>query len=231
MSTLREDLRIEIFPMLVLMWFSFVFLFLQFFTEYQWYFARYYVKEFYPLATIFICYGIYRISKFSILKGMVGKATGVILGLALVVYSAYPNFYMFRQPFLEGAHSAMMDLDSRLENHSVILLVKGNDRFALPDSEFRLSVPLVYSFDHDVIWLPLQHNLKQMTEIISHYLEPYKRHVYVLYVGGKPLPPNLLPQNARYVTRQLHQFVEPERANGIPKKYWPLSMGIYLYKL
>ena len=165
------------------------------------------------------------------LKGIGGKATGVVLGLALVLYSAYPNLYIFRQPFLKSAYSAMMNLDSELQDHSVILLVQGNDPFAPPDSELRLSVPLVYSFGHDVIWLPFQQNLKEIIGIVRHYLKPYKRHLYVLYVGGRPLSPKLLPQGARYMTRQLQKFSEPEKTNGVPKRHWKMAMGMYLFEL
>ncbi len=132
---------------------------------------------------------------------------------------------------MRGAYEAMVSLDSKIKDDGVILFVPGRDRFAPPDTELRLSVPLTYFFGHDVIWLPLKKNLAEMAQVITHYLRPYQRPVYLLYVGGRPLPSKLLPQGARYLTSQLHEFTEPERANGIPKDMWHLRMGIHVYKL
>lgn len=125
----------------------------------------------------------------------------------------------------------MTALDSHIKEHGIILLVPGRDNLAPPDSELRLSVPLVYSFDHDVIWLPLKRNLAQMIQIVTGYLRPYNRPLYLLYVGAKPLPRNLLPPKAKHITSQLHEFNEPERADEIPRAQWHLQMGTHLYDL
>jgi len=231
LALLKGKARSTLLPLPVLLWFSVLFLFLAFLTEYQWYFARYYVKEFYPLSIIFMAYGIFQVSQYSLLKNIPGRALTAILALSLVLYSAYPNLYIFKKPFLNGAYEAMTDLDSKMKDHGIILLVPDRDRFAPPDSELRLSVPLVYSFDHDVIWLPLNRDLAQMTQIVTGYLTPYKRPLYLLYVGAKPLPRNLLPSGSKHITSQMHEFTEPERANGIPKALWQIKMGIHLYEL
>ncbi|MCF8082920.1 MAG: hypothetical protein K9M96_07485 [Deltaproteobacteria bacterium] len=230
-AILKENAQSILLPLLVLLWFSVLFLFLAFLTEYQWYFARYYVKEFYPLAIIFTAYGIFQFSQLRFLKNIPGKVVTAILGLSLVLYSAHPNLYIFKKPFLDGAYEAMTALDSKMKEHGIILLVTGRDRFAPPDSELRLSVPLVYSFDHDVIWLPLKRNLAQMTQIVTGYLRPYNRPLYLLYVGTQPLPRNLLPPGSEYMTSQLHEFTEPERAKGIPKQHWQIRMRVHLYEL
>jgi len=230
-SIVREEIRRFLLPLLVLLWSSFLFLYLTFLTEYQWYFARYYVKELYPLAIIFIAYGIFSISQWSFLKGIPKKALLAILGLSLVLYSAYPNLYIFKKPFLNGACEAMIRLDSNIKEGAIILLVAGRDALAPPDSELRLSVPLAYYFGHNVIWLPLNRDLARMTQIVSGYLTPGKRPLYLLYVGANPLPRNLLPTGSKHVTSQLHEFTEPERTNGIPKEHLHLKMGIHLYRL
>ncbi|MFP4085191.1 MAG: hypothetical protein ACLFUL_00225 [Desulfobacteraceae bacterium] len=231
MAVLRDKIKWTLLPLLVLLWFSFLFLFLQFRTEYQWYFARYYVKEFYPLAIIFTAYGIFQFSQLRFLKNIPGKVVTAIFGLSLVLYSAHPNLYIFKKPFLDGAYEGMTALDSKMKEHGIILLVTGRDRFAPPDSELRLSVPLVYSFDHDVIWLPLKRNLAQMTQIVTGYLSRYKRPLYLLYVGTQPLPRNLFPPGSKYMASQLHEFSEPERAKSIPKQHWQIRMRVHLYEL
>jgi hypothetical protein len=226
----KRDQRF-LLPLLVLLWFSFLFLFLSFSTEYQWYFARYYVKEFLPLAIIWMAYGIYQFSEVGFFRGVHGKAISVLLGLLLVLYSAHPNLYTFKKPFLEGAFDAMANLNSKIKDHGIVLLVPGSDKFAPPDSEQRLSVPLVYYFDHDVIWLPLKSDLAKMVEIIAEHLRKYDRHLYLLYIGRQPLPGTFLPQGTRYITSQMHRFTTPERAYHIPKKVWEFQMGLHLYEL
>jgi len=231
LAILRGRIESILLPLPVLLWFSILFLFLAFLTEYQWYFARYYVKEFYPLAIIFMAYGIYQFSQLNFLKGITAKALSALIALSLVLYSAYPNLYIFKKPFLNGAYEAMTALDSKIKEDAIILLVPGLDALAPPDSELRLSVPLVYSFDHDVIWLPLNRDLAQMTQIVTGYLRPYKRPLYLLYVGAQPLPRNLLPSGSKHITSQIHEFSEPERANGISKALWRIKMGVHLYEL
>jgi hypothetical protein len=227
----RENIRGFLMPLLVLLWTSFLFLYLTFLTEYQWYFARYYVKEFYPLAIMFMAYGIFQIYQYRLLKNIPGKALTPILALSLILYSAHPNLYIFKKPFLNGAYDVMTSLDSKIKDNAIVFLVPGRDMFAPPDSELRLSVPLVYSFGHNVIWLPLNRELPQMIQIVSSYLKSYKRPLYVLYVGAQPLPRNLLSSGYRHITSQLHEFTEPERANGIPKQHHQIRMGIHLYEL
>ncbi|MGM0425933.1 MAG: hypothetical protein ACQEQ7_01700 [Thermodesulfobacteriota bacterium] len=231
MAVLKEKMRWILLPLLVLLWFSFLFLFLRFSTEYQWYFARYYVKEFYPLAVIFMAYGIYHFSQLSLLKNISGKAFSALLATLLVLYSAHSNLYIFKKPFLNGAYEAMTALDLKMKDHGIILLVTGRDRFAPPDSELRLSVPLAYSFDHDVIWLPLKKDLVHMIQIVAGHLRWYNKPIYLLYVGAQPLPRNLLPPGSNRITSQLHEFTEPERAKSIPKEQWRLQMGMHLYEL
>jgi len=231
LAILHGKIESILLPLPVLFWFSILFLFLAFLTEYQWYFARYYFKEFYPLAIIFMAYGIYQFSRLSLLKGIPGKVFSAILGLLLLLYTAHPNLYIFKKPFLNGAYEAMTDLNSEMKGHGIVLLVTGKDMFAPPDSELRLSVPLVYSFDHNVIWLPLNRDLAQMTQIVTGYLRPYNRPLYLLYIGARPLPRNLLPSGSNHITSQMHEFTEPEKANAIPKELWQIKMGIHLYEL
>jgi len=172
-----SKINLVLFPVLSFLLPSFLFLYFTFQTKYQWYHSRYYVKELYPLAIIFIAYGIYRFSRLKMLKGTKGNIVAIILGLLLVLYSAYPNLYLFKHPFLDGAYDNMLVLNSKLRNNSIILLVQGRDMYAPPDSELRLSVPLVYSFDHDVIWLPLRNDLAQITGIVRQSLDVYQRPI------------------------------------------------------
>jgi hypothetical protein len=231
MSMFRSKMKLILFPILALLFFSFLFLYLAFETQYQWYFNRYYTKEFYPLAIIFIAYGIYHLSQFRFLEGLKGNILKALLGLLLILYSGYPNFYSFRHPFLDGAYDHMLALNSRIPNKSIILFVQGSDMYAPPDSELRLSVPLVYFFGHDVIWLPLRDDLARIVSIVTHYLHVYQRPLYLLYIGAHPLPARLLPPGAKRVNSQLHTFTEPERVNDIPKEQWRFKIGLHLYAL
>jgi len=223
--------RLVLFPVLAFLLPSFLFLYFAFKTGYQWYFNRYYVKELYPLAIIFIAYGIYRLSRLKMLRGTKGNIVAMLLGVLLVLYSAYPNLYFFKRPFLDGAYDNMLALNSKLRNNSIILLVQGRDMYAPPDSELRLSVPLVYSFDHDVIWLPLRNDLARIAGIVKHYLDVYQRPIYLVYVGAQPLPERLLPPGAKLITNQLNKFSETESAYHIPKKQRELQIGLHVYKL
>ncbi len=226
-----SKIRLVMLPLITLLLPSFLFLFFVFKTHYQWYYARYYVKEFYPLAIIFIAYGIYRFSHLRMLKGITGKVVAISLGILLVLYSAYPNFYFFKRPFLHGAYKHMLTLNSKLKARSIIFLVQGHDKYILPDSEKRLTVPLVYSFDHDVIWLPLRNELPQIAGIVRHYLDIYHRPIYLIYISGQPLPRHLLPVGAKLLFSQLHTFTEQESVYHIPKKQWNLKIGLHLYEL
>lgn len=226
-----SKIRLVLFPVIAFLLPSFLFLYFAFKTGYQWYFNRYYVKELYPLAIIFIAYGIYRLSQLKMLRGTKGNIVAIILGLLLVLYSAYPNLYLFKRPFLDGAYDNMLALNSKLRKNSIILLVQGRDMYAPPDSELRLSVPLVYSFDHDVIWLPFRKDLARIAGIVKHYLDVYQRPIYLVYVGARPLPDRLLPPGAKLVTNQLNEFRETESVYHIPKKQRNLRIYLHIYKL
>ena len=231
MAIFASKIKLVLFPVLSFLLPSFLFLYFAFQTDYQWYHSRYYVKELYPLAIIFIAYGIYRLSQLKMLRGTKGNIVAMLLGLLLVLYSAYPNLYFFKQPFLDGAYDNMLALNAKFRNNSIILLVQGRDMYAPPDSELRLSVPLVYSFDHDVIWLPLRKDLARIAGIVKHYLDVYQRPIYLVYVGAQPLPDRLLPPGARLITNQLNKFSETESAYHIPKKQRDLQIGLHLYEL
>lgn len=231
MAIFTSKIRLVLFPVLAFLLPSFLFLYFQFKTGYQWYFNRYYVKEWYPLAIIFIAYGIYRLSRLKMLRGGKGKIVAIILGLSLVAYSAYPNVYLFKRPFLDGAYDNMLRLNSKFPNKSIILLVQGRDMYAPPDSELRLSIPLVYSFDHDVIWLPLRKDLARIAGIVRYYLGIYQRPIYLVYVGAQPLPEWLLPNGAKLVTNQLNEFRETESVYHLPKKQRNICIYLHLYEL
>ena len=231
MAIFASKIKLILFPVLSFLLPSFLFLYFAFQTDYQWYHSRYYVKELYPLAIIFIAYGIYRFSQLKMLRGTKGNIVAIILGLLLVLYSAYPNLYFFKRPFLDGAYDNMLALNSKFRNNSIILLVQGRDMYAPPDSELRLSVPLVYSFDHDVIWLPLRNDLARIAGIVRQYLDVYQRPIYLVYVGARPLPDRLLPPGAKLVANQLNTFSETESAYHIPKKQRDLKIGLHLYEL
>jgi len=231
MAIFASKIKLVLFPVLSFLLPSFLFLYFAFQTDYQWYHSRYYVKELYPLAIIFIAYGIYRFSQLKMLRGTKGNIVAIILGLLLVLYSAYPNLYFFKRSFLDGAYDNMLTLNSKFRNNSIILLVQGRDMYAPPDSELRLSVPLVYSFDHDVIWLPLRNDLARIAGIVRQYLDVYQRPIYLVYVGARPLPDRLLPPGAKLVANQLNTFSETESAYHIPKKQRDLKIGLHLYEL
>ena len=231
MAIFAGKIKPVLLPVLVFLLPSFLFLYFAFQTNYQWYHSRYYVKELYPMAIIFIAYGIYRFSQVKMLGGIKGNIVAVILGLLLVLYSAYPNLYFFKRPFLDGAYDNMLALNSKLPNRSIILLVQGRDMYAPPDSELRLSVPLVYSFDHDVIWLPLRNDLAEIAGIVRQTLDVYQRPIYLVYVGARPLPDRLLPPGAKLVANQVNKFSETESAYHIPKKHRDLKIGLHLYEL
>ncbi len=113
----------------------------------------------------------------------------------------------------------------------LIPLVQGRDMYAPPDSELRLSVPLVYFFDHDVIWLPLRNDLAQIAGIVRRSLDIYQRPIYLVYVGARPLSGRLLPPGAKLITNQLNRFSETENAYHIPKRQRELKIGLHVYKL
>ncbi len=219
-------------PILTLGLFCFIFLFKAFATEYQWYYNRYYVKELYPLAIIFICYGIYQLSKLRILKNICGKFIINLLVLLLVFYSAHPNFYLFKRPFLKGAYEHMIFLNSNLSDRSIILFVQGDgDPNPFRDSVNRLSLPLEYSFGHDVLQLPFAPDLEKNIKSVEFYTRVYQRPLYLLYIGRDPLPKSFLPRRAKLITSRLLTFTRFKRAYGIPKKYQDFFIPVHLYAL
>jgi len=219
-------------PVLTLAFSCFIFLFQAFSTEYQWYYSRYYVKELYPLAIIFIAFGIYQLSQLSMLRGLKGRLITGVFAFLLIVYSAYPTLRLFNKPFLKGAYSHMVSLTSHLSKNSIIFLVTGpDDQNTFRDSAHRLSVPLAYSFGHDVIRLPFSPNLGKIIEFISRYLRVYQRPIYLIYFSARPLPGYLLPLGAKLITSQTLTFARPERAYHIPKNYGTFHLAPHLYAL
>ena len=165
------------------------------------------------------------------LKGITGKVVGISLGILLVLYSAYPNFYFFKQPFLDGAYDNMVALNSKLRNNSIIFLVQGPNKYLYPDSERRLTLPLVYSFDHDVVWLPVRNDLPKIVSIVRHYLDIYQRPIYLIYISRQPLSRHLLPAGAKLLFSQIQTFTEQEKVYHIPKKQLNLHIYLHLYEL
>jgi len=221
-----------VFPVSALLFHAFLFLYLAFRTDYQWYFNRYYVKEFYPLAIMFTAYGIYYLSRLGMLKGIKGKLVMGVLGLVLVVYSFYPNVYLFKHPFLNGAYEDVLSLNSKLPDNSIILFIRGHrGPFTLEDSENRLGVPLVYSLGHDVIRLPFRQNLAKMVDAVKTHLTVYQRPIYLLYIGTQPLRAGLLPNSAKLIASHLHTFTQPELVYHIPRKHSVFRIGTHLYAL
>jgi len=231
-SLYRSRTHLILFPAMIFIFTSFIFLYLSFATDYQWYYARYYTKELYPLAIIFICYGIYQFSRLSVLKGFSGKLVTSLLALLLVLYSAHPNLYLFKRPFLKGAYEHMVFLDSKLSERSIILFVQGPyDPNAFRDSVNRLSLPLVYSFGHDVLQLPFAPDLEKIIKFVELYIRVYQRPIYLLYIGLEPLPKSYLPSKAKLITSRLLTFTRFKRAYGIPKKYQDFFIPVHLYAL
>ncbi|MFC1706050.1 hypothetical protein ACFL59_04400 [Planctomycetota bacterium] len=217
-----------VLPLLSLVWFSFLFLFLKFKTGYHWYYCRYYVKEIYPLVIVFAVYGIWHIFR---MGGVRAKVAGVVLAVALFTISAYPNLYVVGKPVLDGAYGYMEDLDGKLEERSIVLYVRGQDRIPVSNSYGRFSVSLPYSFDHDLIWVPLSASLRRHIESIRQHLERYDRPVYVLYVANEPLPELSVGARAKLISSDVHTFTRPEMVLRIPRMHQLLWMPVHLYRL
>ena len=232
-SLYRSRTHLIFFPSMIFIFTSFIILYFRFATNYQWYYARYYTKELYPLAIIFICYGIYQLSRLSVLKGFSGKLVISLLALLLVFYSAHPNFYLFKRPFLKGAYEHMIFLNSNLSERSIILFVQGDgDPNPFRDSVNRLSLPLVYSFGHDVLQLPFApYLLAKIINSLDFYLRVYQRPIYLIYIGGEPLPKSFLPRRAKLITSRQLTFTRFRRAYAIPKKYQDFFIPVHLYAL
>jgi len=219
-------------PLLTLGFSCYIFLFQAFSTGYQWYYDRYYVKAMYPLAIIFIAFGIYQLLQLRMLKGLKGKLITGLLAVFLILYSAYPNLRLFHMPFLRGAYEQIVSLNANLSHNAIIFFVTGTgDPNPFRDSEHRLSVPLMYSFDHDIIRLPLNPNVGKRIEALSPCLEVYQRPLYLLSFSAQPLPNKFLPSGAKYIKSEVLTFTRPERAYHIPKKYERVRIVTHLYSL
>lgn len=180
------------------------------------------LKELYPLTITFIAYSVYPFSQLKMLRGAKGNIVALLLGLLILFYAAYLNPYFFKHPFLDGAYDNMLALNSKFGNNSKIPLVQRRDMYAPPDFELRLSVRLVYSFDYDVIWLPLRNDLARIADIIGQSFDVYQRPIYLVYVGALPLPSRLLPGGSKLLFSQLNTDTEQESVYHIPKKQWNL---------
>lgn len=231
-SAYRSRTTLILFPALMLISTSFIILYVSFLTDYQWYFSRYYVKELYPLGIVFIAFGIYQLSQLTMLKGLKGRVVTGLFALLLILYSAYPNLQLFNKPFLKGAYEHMVSLNSNLRENSIIFFVTGpGDPNPFGDSEHRLSVPLVYSFGHDVIRLPFDLNTGKIIEFARRYLNVYQRPIYLLYIGAQPLGRHFLPPGARLIANRVLTFSRPEHAYHIPRKYGDFHIVTRLYSL
>ncbi len=221
-----------VFPVLTLTSISFLFLFIAYMTSYQWYFDRYYVKELYPLGILFIAYGIYQLSQLKTLRGLRGRIVSGVFACLLLIYAGHSNLYLFKHPFLNGAYRDLLSLNSHLSENSIIIFVKGpGDPYTLPDSNNRLTVPLTYSFGHDVLCLPFGQGLARMIEVVRRRLSIYQRPIYLLYIAGKPLGRDFLPPTAKYIESHIHTFTQPELVYHIPRDHWGFIIGTHLYAL
>ena len=126
----------------------------------------------------------------------------------------------------------MIFLNSNLSERSIILFVQGpDDPNAFRDSVNRLSLPLVYSFGHDVLQLPFVMDLAKVIKFVKFYLKVYQKPIYLLYIGAQPLAKFLLPPKAKLITSRRLTFTRFKRAYGIPKKYQDFFIPVHLYAL
>ncbi|MCP4326900.1 MAG: hypothetical protein GY791_00475 [Alphaproteobacteria bacterium] len=234
-GSLRRPRDAVILPALTLCIFGLLILVISFSTKYQWYYTRYYVKEIYPLAVIFIAIGIAAVYAW---KGRIGQVVGGVAAIAFILWSAYPTVYRFKEPFIGGAYEQMVSLDHALEPGSIVLYLQGQIGRDLGADYNRIAPALTYGFGHDVIDLrPYQRAAKNAGQIgqavtsLNTRFATYGRPIYLLFVGNKPLRKALLSPGAELVGNQVHRFSHPELAYGIPKKNWNFQMPMYLYRL